>query len=134
MTDTQALVLLILWLAAVVTLAIGSALLIISCVIVERPAGQLGIREVLVPLWCLLAGREQRERLQEILRARETVSQAGTITIRDVARHRAEKQLYEPRHERPKRAWLDELDDGTLLDRDGLQSWMLLCRRWPPYP
>ena len=78
MTDTEALVLLFGWLAIFITLFTAVALLIVSAVVVE-------VREVFLPLLCLLAGREQRDRLQEILRARETASG----TLRDVARYRA---------------------------------------------
>lgn len=68
------LTLLIMYLAAVLVLAAGCALLIASAVLVERPAGYLAVSEVLVPLWCLLAGREQRDQLQQILRKREAAS------------------------------------------------------------
>jgi hypothetical protein len=136
MTDTEALVMLVLWLAAVTALALGCALLILQMALEDRPAGQLRVREILVPLWCLLAGAAQEDRLQAILGRRLTARQLASTSIRDVARHRAEKQLYQPRHEGPKhprRTWIAELDDDFLLDRGNPLYWVMMSGRWPPY-
>lgn len=136
MTDTEALVALVLWLAAVFALALGCVLLVLRLALEDRPAGQLQVREILVPLWCMLAGGAQDDRLQAILRRRLTARQQAGTSIRDVARHRAEKQLYQPRHECPKhprRTWIAELDDDFLLDRGNPLYWVMMSGRWPPY-
>jgi hypothetical protein len=133
MTDTEALVLLILWLSAVITLAIGCALLILRIALENRPAGQLKVREVLVPLWCALAGPRYQARLRAIMARRLSERDPGSTTVRDAARHRARKPPHEPRHKRPRQdGWLSELDDNFLLDRGSPYSWMMY-RRWPPY-
>ena len=85
MTDTEAQILLALWLALVAVLALSFALAVLRAVLYDTPGAQLEVREALVPLWCLLAGREQRNRLREILETRETASG----TLRDVAEYRA---------------------------------------------
>jgi hypothetical protein len=88
MNDTAALVYMILWLAAVVTLGFGCLLLMVSLVLFDKPAGQLSTREVLVPLWCLLAGPRQQDRLRAILARRAAGQALASGTLRDVARHR----------------------------------------------
>lgn len=140
MTDTEALVLLFGWLAIFVTMFTAVALLIVSAVVVERPAGYLNFREVLIPLLCLLAGGEQRDRLQEILRARETASG----TLRDVARYRARHAVtgHQAQHARvadvcrPERypllggsPFLYYYPEKQLLDRDQDDGY----GRWPDF-
>lgn len=133
MTDTEALMFLIVWLAAVVVLAIACALMVLRLALEDRPAGQLKTREILAPLWCALAGDRETRALQAILERRLAQQQLASCTLRDVARHRAGKQPYEPRHRRPRAGgWLSELDDTYLLDRGSPYSWMTF-RRWPPY-
>ena len=72
------------------------------------PHDHLKLREVLVPLWCVLAGDEETAaRLTEILRRRREAAQVP----------------YEPRHAgRPEK---------VLADPD-LCRWQLM-NRWPPY-
>lgn len=133
MTDTEALVLFGVWMIAVAAAFVGCALLFLRLALEDRPAGQLKVREILAPLWCALAGQRETEALQAILEQRLALQRLARTDIRDVARHRAEKQLYEPRHERQGRTWIAELDDDFLLDRGNPLYWVMMSGRWPPY-
>lgn len=136
MTDTEALMLFSVWMIAVAAAFAGCALLFLRLALEDRPAGQLKVREILAPLWCALAGQRETEALQAILEQRLALQRLARTDIRDVARHRAEKQLYQPRHECPKhprRTWIDGLDDDFLLDRGNPLYWTMMLGRWPPF-
>lgn len=74
MSQATVLTLFVVWLFDMSALLFGCILMIISLLLTVRPDQRLSFDEILVPLWCLLAGREQRERLRQILARREAES------------------------------------------------------------
>lgn len=74
MSQATVLTLFVVWLFDMSALLFGCILMIISLLLTVRPDQELSFGEVFVPLWCLLAGREQRERLRAILARRAASS------------------------------------------------------------